>query len=139
MLEIALACIKRGWHAFPCWPATKKPMTAHGWKDASTDEAQIRAWWAKTPNANVAIACNPSDLAVLDMDEGPVLSVADLEAWVVTAGLPRTFAVRTGRRVSKKDGVTPEFGVQLYYTGAIPDVGLWKHAGGSGQIKSLGG
>jgi Bifunctional DNA primase/polymerase, N-terminal/AAA domain/Primase C terminal 1 (PriCT-1) len=130
LLEVALKCIARGWHVFPCWPKTKRPMTQHGWHDASADEEQIRAWWAKTPNANVAIACNPSNLAVLDIDHG-LGSVEDLELWLQKADLYATRAVRTGRR--------PDYGVQLYYEGAIPDVGMWKLDGCEGQVKSLGG
>jgi hypothetical protein len=130
MLEVALKCIARGWHVFPCWPKTKRPMTQHGWHDASATEEQIRAWWTKTPNANVAIACNPSNLAVLDIDHG-LGSVEDLELWIDKNDLYVTRSVRTGRR--------PDYGVQLYYEGAIPDVGLWKLDGCEGQVKSLGG
>lgn len=130
MLQIALDCIRRGWHVFPCWPESKKPMTAHGWKDASNDEAQVRAWWEKTPNANVAIACNPSNLCVLDIDHG-LAGVDDLEAWLGAAYIGVSYAVRTGRR--------PEFGAQVYFSGAVPDVGLWRLNGCEGQIKSLGG
>jgi putative DNA primase/helicase len=105
-------------------------MTAHGWKDASTAEEQIRAWWTKTPNANIAIACNPSNLAVLDIDHG-IESQKDAVALLGAMDLGDTYMVRTGRR--------PEYGLQVYFTGAIPDVGLWKAAGAEGQIKSLGG
>jgi hypothetical protein len=108
-------------------------MTQHGWKDATLDETQIRAWWTKTPAANVAIACNPSNLCVLDVDHGLADEVAFNE-WAISlpdSGFPPTYVVRTGRR--------PEFGAQMYFEGAIPDVGLWKHNGCEGQIKSLGG
>ncbi|WP_221312882.1 bifunctional DNA primase/polymerase [Granulicella aggregans] len=138
MLEVALACTARGWHVFPCKPKSKIPATRNGFKDASVDEAQVRAWWERSPDANVAIACGPSRLAVLDIDEGPVQSAEELRAWMASAGLPPTYTVRTGRRVDKKTG-EPAFGAQLYYEGAIPDVGLWRLAGGSGQVKSLGG
>lgn len=129
-LEIALSCIARGWHVFPCWPRSKKPMTAHGWHDASCDEAQIHAWWAVKPDANVAIACNQSNLAVLDIDHGLADDNAAL-AWLGAHNIPATYMVRTGRR--------PEFGLQIYFSDAIPDVGLFKLDGCEGQIKSLGG
>jgi hypothetical protein len=54
------------------------------------------------------------------------------------AGLPETYTVHTGRRSNPKDG-TPEYGVQLYYSEAMPSVGEFSLAGGTGQIKSLGG
>jgi hypothetical protein len=139
-LEIALSCIARGWYIFPCIPKSKKPLgrlVPHGKLDATNDEAAVRAWWADTPDANVGISCGPSNLCVLDMDEGPVQNADDLRAWLRDAGLPVTYTVRTGRRF--KDNGEPEFGVHLYFSGALPDVGLWKHAGGSGQVKSLGG
>ena len=136
LLEVALSCIVRGWHIFPCWPRTKKPMTQHGWHDATLDPRQVEAWWAKTPDANVAIACNPSNLCVVDIDHG-LSGPDDLEAWLGALYGRRldveqtTYAVRTGRR--------PEFGAQVYFQGAIPDVGLWKQSGCEGQVKSLGG
>lgn len=40
-------------HVFPCNPATKTPFVEHGFRDASTDEAQIREWWGRYPNAMI--------------------------------------------------------------------------------------
>jgi hypothetical protein len=128
--DTALACIARGWHVFPCWPETKQPMLKNGWHGASNDEQQVRAWWTRNPNANVAIACGPSNLCVVDIDHG-LKDVEDFDAWCEHGPVLYTYAVRTGRR--------PEFGVQLYYTGTIPDVGLWKVDGKEGQVKSAGG
>jgi hypothetical protein len=56
-LEYALAYAREGFAVFPCKPRDKKPpLTAHGFIDATRDEAQIRQWWTRWPNANVAIA-----------------------------------------------------------------------------------
>ncbi len=129
-LEIALQCIGRGWHVHPLAPATKRPITPHGKNDATNSEEQVRAWWTKTPDANVSISCGPSELCVLDCDHG-LNSEAEFIAWRERNGLPATYTVRTGRRDS--------FGIQMYYAGPIPDVGGWKLDGCSGQIKSLGG
>ncbi len=72
MLEYALAYAKKGWPVFPCWPKTKKPATPHGFKDASTDEGQIRSWWADNPQFNIAIATGSvSGLFVFDVDQKP--------------------------------------------------------------------
>ncbi|NLE75621.1 MAG: hypothetical protein GX605_02565, partial [Chloroflexi bacterium] len=68
MLAAALAYAARGWAVFPCKPRGKEPLTPHGCKDATTDAARVRAWWAKWPRANVGIACGPSGLVVLDVD-----------------------------------------------------------------------
>jgi hypothetical protein len=66
-LDAALSYVARGWHIFPV--AGKRPLTAHGLKDASTDPRQVRAWWSTRPDAGVAIATgNASGLLVLDVD-----------------------------------------------------------------------
>ncbi|HEX6502147.1 MAG TPA: bifunctional DNA primase/polymerase [Terriglobales bacterium] len=129
-LEIALANVAQCYHVHPLAPGSKKPITPHGKNDATRDEAKVREWWTNTPNANVGLACGPSNLCVMDCDHG-LNSMEEFEAWRDRNNLPVTFTVRTGRR--------PEFGVQMYFTGAIPDVSLWKLDGCEGQIKSLGG
>jgi hypothetical protein len=45
----------------------KHPRTANGWKDASSDEEQIRTWWEMWPEANVGIA-TVGGLVVVDVD-----------------------------------------------------------------------
>lgn len=129
-MEVALSCVQRGWHVFPCWPATKKPMTPNGFLSASGDEAQIHKWWSRCPDANVAIACGASGIAVLDVDHG-LKDQADFVALSSAMGLPGTYAVRTGRR--------DDYGVQVYFSGTIPDVGDFRVHGCNGQIKSQGG
>jgi len=70
-LQLALDCAARGWYVFPCVPEDKVPLKGmSGYLDASSDEAQIRAWWAREPRANVAIATGKSGLVVLDADKG---------------------------------------------------------------------
>ena len=53
-LDAALEYARKGIPVFPCNPLDKKPLTSHGFKDATTDEAQIQAWWGRWPNAMVA-------------------------------------------------------------------------------------
>jgi Bifunctional DNA primase/polymerase, N-terminal len=54
-----------------CASPAKHPRTSHGLKDATTDQRQIRTWWTRWPNANVAIATGAtSGFVVLDAD-GP--------------------------------------------------------------------
>ena len=66
VLNAALYYAGRGWPVFPC-NNLKRPMTAHGFHDATLDEAQIRAWcWNE---ALVAVATGKrSGLVVLDID-----------------------------------------------------------------------
>lgn len=67
-LEAAIAYAKRGWYVFPCAPNAKRPQTPNGAHAATLDEATIRSWWARWPDANVAIATDPSGLVVYDVD-----------------------------------------------------------------------
>ena len=66
----ALSYARRGWAVFPLMPGKKEPATAHGFKDATTDEAAIEEWWTARPDCNVGIACGAvsGGLAVIDLD-----------------------------------------------------------------------
>lgn len=84
LLRAALTYAARGWAVFPihtpvegggcscrrddCSNAGKHPRTMNGFKDASTDQAQIEKWWGMWPEANIAIACGASKLTVIDVD-----------------------------------------------------------------------
>ncbi len=87
----ALDLTRRGARVFPCQPRGKVPLATHGCRDASTDEATIRAWWARWPNANVGLATG-NGLLVLDVDprHGGDESLAEL------AELPPTREALTG-------------------------------------------
>ena len=54
--QAALAYAEQGFAVFPLRPRGKEPLTKHGFKDATDDEAQIRRWWAQSPSANIGIA-----------------------------------------------------------------------------------
>ena len=60
----------RGSAVFPCRPRGKEPLTKHGFKDATRDEAQIRRWWAIWPNANIGLATGRENgIIVVDLDD----------------------------------------------------------------------
>jgi hypothetical protein len=68
-LQAALSYAQRGWPVLPLRPGEKTPLTTNGFKDATTDEATIRAWWEQTPDANVGIRVGlESGLIVIDVD-----------------------------------------------------------------------
>lgn len=70
MLTAALTYARRGWPVFPCvWtgPNAKGPLTSHGHHDASTDPAQITAWWHRWPRAMIGAPVHRL-LLVLDVD-----------------------------------------------------------------------
>ncbi|WP_412519708.1 bifunctional DNA primase/polymerase [Actinomadura madurae] len=66
----ALACAARGWHVFPLRSGDKQPLARFtNWEaNATTDPARIRAFWSRGPAYNVAVACGPSGLVVVDLD-----------------------------------------------------------------------
>jgi hypothetical protein len=98
-LTAALAYAKRGWRVFPT--RGKRPLTAHGFKDATTDPQQIAVWWALWPNANVAIATGAvSGLVIIDTDKKPDLGIDGEESLALLekryGALPETVQQITG-------------------------------------------
>ncbi len=68
-LDAALRYVSWGWAVLPIQPNSKLPASAHGVKDASTDPAQIRAWFDGRPDLNVAVAAGrASGLICFDID-----------------------------------------------------------------------
>ena len=97
LLLAALAYAKRGWPVLPCRPRDKRPVTKHGFKDATTDRGAIVQAWATNSEANVGIATGVvSGLVVLDIDprNGGDKNLAELER--VHGPLPETVSVATG-------------------------------------------
>jgi hypothetical protein len=68
-LRQALAYARRGWPVFPCLPGQKIPATAHGFRDATTEEQQITAWFGRGQRWNLAIATGAPGPDVLDIDQ----------------------------------------------------------------------
>ena len=156
-LDSALLAGGRGWLTFPvhsvgedgtcscrnqdCAQTGKHPMTPRGFKDATIDEATIRTWWRKHPNANIGIATgSQSGLLVLDIDpeHGGLTSLNEFED--ENGLLPDGPQVQTGRRgfhiyfvhpggnVKSKIGVIP--GIDVRADGA--------YVVGSGSIHKSG-
>lgn len=142
--RLAHEYIDKGWAVFICKPdgeinkdgkpANKEPhyLVPNGFKGATNDKDQIDVWLEKVPNANLAIACGQSDLAVIDIDprNGGGFRENELDFSVFSQNgteyrLPKTRVVKTGGG-----------GSHLYYSGALKlpgklDVGI--------DIKSDGG
>lgn len=90
VLDAALNYAKTGRPVFPV--ESKKPLIPGGFKAATTDEATIRDWWERWPNADVATPTG-GDLFVLDVDDP-----AALDKLVAEHGaLPPTREVTTPR------------------------------------------
>ena len=109
MLDAALSYIARGWSIIPahspttstcscsrptCSSPGKHPRVEWAaWQLRQPDEAQVRAWWLRWPDANIAIITGAvSELVVLDVDprHGGDEALRDLGA------LPATVTALTG-------------------------------------------
>jgi hypothetical protein len=71
-LAAALEYGAEGLRVFPCLnkpgdPEHKKPLTKHGFKDASCDPKVMTAWWKRWPNALIGMPTGKS-FCVLDLD-----------------------------------------------------------------------
>lgn len=89
----------KGLYVFPLTPGTKIPMKGtHGYRDATREVDVVRAWWAKWPMSNIAIATGKaSGVWVLDVDprHGSAVALAALES--EHGALPATITATTPR------------------------------------------
>lgn len=90
--EGALEIVSLELAVFPLRPRGKAPLTPHGHLDATTDEAVIRDWWERWPQANVGLAV-PRGLVVVDIDDLKALPRLRAEG----RELPATVKSTTGR------------------------------------------
>jgi hypothetical protein len=134
LLAAALAAAGRGWAAFPLRPDDKRPAfpdhpadrctgtdprcrDGHaGWEQRATaDAGRIRRAWSTRPYG-IGVACGPSGLLVVDLDQARdgatpppewagARSGADVLAALAGSRLPATYTVHTGRG-----------GTHLYFT-----------------------
>jgi hypothetical protein len=111
-------------------PNSKKPLSKYspnGVKSASTDpKIALRPYDEGVP-ANYGVACEKSNLAVIDVDKG-VSSLEGLKLWMQRNSLHETLTVVSGRQ---------GFGAHLYYSGAVPST-TFDLEGVSGEVKSIG-
>ncbi len=89
--EAALAYAQEGFNVFPLQPKGKTPLTPHGLEDATSDLMTIETWWARWPDANVAI--RTGDVVVVDEDRLGALDELAAEAHET---IPETSIVKTG-------------------------------------------
>ena len=68
LLNSALRYAAEGYPVLPCKPGTKHPLTKRGFHDASTNPVQIREWWSKHPDANIAVVPGEGQSVVVDID-----------------------------------------------------------------------
>lgn len=125
LLPAALWYASQGLHVFPLQPGAKIPMPgSRGCHDATTDPAQITAWWAKWPAANVAIATGHL-VDVIDID-GP----AGVLSWARCDDLPEPLGVVSTPRPGGTHLYIPATG-QANRVGILPGV---DYRGASGYV-----
>ena len=110
LLDFALQYAARGWRVFPvhttisgqcscgrdCGKDAGKHPRIKAWqKNATTDRAQIEAWWARWPESNIGIACG-GGIVVTDLD-GPAEIETFRQLAVPHGGLPETLVAATAR------------------------------------------
>ena len=69
-----------------CASPAKHPRVDGGYKAATTDEATIRAWWERWPNANVGIDADRSNMFVLDYDSRNDVQGHELREMIANVG-----------------------------------------------------
>lgn len=70
----ALKYARQGWPVLPCEPRGKRPVTARGFHDASSDLEQVSEWWRQTPDGNIGVV--PGRVA---LPGGTTLLVIDVD------------------------------------------------------------
>lgn len=107
-LKAALAYAANGYYVLPLVENEKRPASPHGYIDATTDAAQIEAWWSKNPNYNVGIVTGLGFIVIdLDVNHGisPNNGLEELSKFEATHGcFPETATC-----------ITPRGGRHLYY------------------------
>lgn len=103
--QAALRYAERGIPVFPCVENEKAPAVDGGFKSATTDPAQIDAWWSKNPNFNIGCSPHAAGCCVIDVDAPEAID----ELEMVYGKLPATFTIQT-----------PRGGLHMWYKGALP-------------------
>jgi len=89
-LAPALEYASNGWPVFPLQPREKQPLGAlapHGCKDATTDLAQVIAWWTAAPDANIGVATGGGRW-VLDLDDFEARERLEAAGVTIPEGVP---------------------------------------------------
>lgn len=94
---------------FPVRPdQSKAPLTEHGFKDATQDERQIREWWERNPDANIAAVPSSIGRCVVDAD-GAAGKQSLEELAAIFGGMPPTLITQT-----------PNDGFHFWFEGELP-------------------
>lgn len=117
---------------FPVWSESKRPVTRHGFHDASTDIEQIEAWWSSTPEASLAIPTGQaSGVVVVDIDVHGRVNGYEAATRTKQAGLLSGWELLVR---------TPSGGMHLYYpTTNAAEQRSWQSASSGIDFRGDGG
>lgn len=104
----ATAYATAGILVFPCAPGEKRPLTEHGFQDATTDLERITRWWSRFPAANIGIPT------------GQLVDVLDIDVHATGTGFPMLRTLHhEGLIAGWGQAVrSPSGGLHLYYPAA---------------------
>lgn len=102
--ETAIAYAKLGIPVLPVWRRgkIKGPYTANGHHDRTTDLAQIEAWWARWPNAQLARVPADTNHIVIDGDLGNDLPPLPPTQTVQTPSTGKHYWYSTGLKFGQR-------------------------------------
>ena len=127
--ETARRLAGAGWPVFPCVPGGKRPLTRHGFRDATTSQEHISQWWGRWPQANIGLPTGQiSGFEVVDIDVRPAGD--GHPAFQTAAG-----RLDTGGWVCQV--VTPSGGTHFYYP-TFPGQPQPSWAGGTARVDFRG-
>lgn len=136
---------RAAWRIFPLSAAEKQPLPGtHGYKDATTDPAQIERWWTLHPTSNIGVPTGVvNGIVVLDVDRGHTEGIDGddtvktleaklgelpdtVQALTPSGGYHLFFRYPAGRRIGKAVGTGETAGVDILGNGAyVVGVGSW--------------
>jgi len=113
----------------------KAPYTGNGKDNATTDEATIRGWWKRWPNAMIALAMGADGLFVIDFD--PRMDNDTGEVWTLERLKGELEELVGGEIPSSLAVVTPSSGVHVYLQQPKDDRPRLKNRVGTKKSKHL--
>jgi len=131
LIVAARALASAGIPVFPCVPRGKRPMTEHGFRDATTSLDQVSAWWREQPAANIGMPTGwVSGVVVVDVDvHGPVNGFKAYNR-AARAGLVSGWQVLVE---------TPSGGMHAYFPTADAEQRCWQSATSGIDFRGDGG
>lgn len=96
---------------FPVEEDGKRPACPNGFHDATTDRAQIDAWWSENPNFNIGVCPDHAGWIVVDLD---------VSAEKDGTGTWAKLCAENGWRDDTYTVETPSGGRHLYFAGSGP-------------------